>query len=83
MGEIEIPHGPNGFGSVTGFAIGGGAFPFTEEHQFESEPFAAARGHITRVIPPFGAKVLMLEMISWKLILIARQSLAILEGARQ
>jgi len=73
MSEIEILYGPRGF------PVRGAALTLPEEHQLKPEPFAARRGHITRVIPPFRAKVLMLEMISRKLKSITRQSLAILE----
>ena len=58
-------------------------FALPEKHQFETEPFTARRRHITCVIPPFRAKVLMLEMISGKLILITGQGLAILEAAAE
>ncbi len=81
MREIEILHAPGGFG-IRGMGLSSPeAFP--EEHQFKPEPFAARGGHITRVIPPFRAKVLMLEVIPRKLISIARQGIAILEGAAQ
>src|SRR5580704_5454042 len=81
MREVEILHAPDGFG-IRGLGLFSPE-AFTEEHQLKPEPFAARVGHITRVIPPFRAKVLMLEMISGKLISIARQGLAILEGAAQ
>jgi len=81
--KIEILDGPGGSSAATGFIVIGGPFPFPEEDQFESKPFATRRGHITRVIPPFRAKVLMLEMISRKLILITGESFAILEAAAE
>jgi len=55
---------------------------FTEKNQLEAEPFAVPGRHIARVIPPFGAKIWMLEVIPGKLVQIARQGLAILETRR-
>ena len=77
MREIEILDGPSGL--VIRFM----PFAFTKKNQFESEPFTVRRRHITRVIPPFRAKVLMLEMIWRKLIFITGESLAILEAATE
>ena len=77
MREIEILDGPSGL------VVGWVSFSFAKEDQFKPEPFATGRGHITRVIPPFRAKVLMLEVISRKLVSITGESFAILEAAAQ
>ena len=55
--------------------------PFTKEHQLEAEPFTLRLRHITRVIPPFRAKIFVFEMIPGKLVRIAGKSFAILEAA--
>ena len=77
MRKVQILHGPRGL------VIRIMPFPFTKKDQFEPEPFTIRRRHITRVIPPFRAKVLMLEMISRKLIFITGESFAILKAASQ
>ena len=60
MGKIQILHGPDRL------VVGAPILPLTEENQFESEPFTMRVRHITGVIPPFGAKVLMFEVIAWE-----------------
>ena len=54
-----------------------------KEDQLETKPFTLRICHITRVIPPFGAKVFVLEVVAGKLVTIARQRVAIRETARQ
>src|SRR5579863_1539679 len=78
MGEVEVLYVPGRLG-VGGFTVIRTARAFPEKYQFEAVPFAIRRGHITGVIPPFRAKILMLEVISRKLIGITRQGLAVLE----
>jgi hypothetical protein len=78
MGEIDVLYVPCGVGAG-GFTVIGAACAFPEKDQFEAVPFATRRRHITRVIPPFRAKILMLEMVSRKVVGIARQGLAVLK----
>src|SRR3954447_215859 len=78
MREIEVLNGPCGF-------VAGGltALSFPEEDQLESEPVSARGGHVTGVIPPFRAKVLVLEMVARKPIRITGQRLAVLEATAE
>jgi hypothetical protein len=55
----------------------------TKEGQLETKPFTINVCHITRVIPPFGAKVFVFEVVSGKLIAITRQRFAICEPTRK
>src|SRR5215469_17801010 len=73
MRQIKILDGPRRAGLRR--------MPLTlpEENQLESEPFTARSRHITGVIPPFRAKVLMLKVVPWKLVGIAGDSFAIRE----
>ncbi len=50
--------------------------PGPEENKLKAEPFTMRVRHITGVIPPLSAEVLMFEMISGKLVAIAGYSLA-------
>src|ERR1700684_4329272 len=77
MRQIEVLHTPRGR------IIGLMPFPFAKENQFEAVPFTCRPGHITRVIPPFRAKIFMLEVIPGKLVGVTGKSLAILEAAPQ
>ena len=77
VGEVKVLNAPGGLSAC--FVM----FTLAEKHQFKAVPFTSRGGHITRVIPPFSAEILMLEMISRKLIRIAGESLAVVEVGRQ
>ncbi len=76
MRQIEILHVPRGLVFVRV------PFALAEKDQFETEPFAPLIRHIARVIPPFGAKIFVFEMIAGKLVTIAGERLAIRETGR-
>ena len=65
MGQIDVLDGPGGLARLAQ------DLALAEENQLEAVPFTPRTGHIACVIPPFRAKVLMLEMIAGKLIGIA------------
>ena len=60
-----------------------GGFPgaLPKENQLEAEPFTPRPRHITRVIPPFRAKIFVFEVIAGKLVRIAGKSFAVREAA--
>jgi len=77
VGQIEILHRPRR--RVCGIM----AFALAEKDQLETKPLTIRVCHITRVIPPFGAKVFVFEVVSGKLVTITRQRFAIREPTRQ
>jgi hypothetical protein len=70
MSQVEVFHGPNRR------VIGAPILALAEENQLETEPFTSRVHHITGVIPPLSAKVLMLEVIPGKLVVVARDGFA-------
>ena len=70
MGQIKVLNRP------CRRIIIGPILPLPEENQLKAEPFTVPIHHITRVIPPLGAEVLMLEVIAGKLVLIAGDGFA-------
>ena len=70
MGQIQILHGP--YRLVVAAPI----LALAEENELEAEPFTMRIRHITRVIPPLGAEVLMFKVIAGKLVTIAGDGLA-------
>jgi hypothetical protein len=77
MGEIDVLNCPNGL--VIGSLVG--ALP--EECQLKSKGTALGCRQISRVVPPLGSEIRMLEMIAGKGIAVPRQGLAIDHGNRQ
>src|SRR5258708_37955833 len=77
MRQIEVPDRPRRlvFGLVT--------LALAKKYQFEPEPFTIRSRHITRVVPPFGAKIFVFEVVLRKLLAITWQRLAIGESTRQ
>jgi hypothetical protein len=75
--KIEVLHRP------CRLILGRMSLAHPEKYQLETEPFTPGSGHITRVIPPFRAKIFVFEMVSWKLVVITRQRCTVLEIARK
>jgi hypothetical protein len=67
MRKIDILYIPGS--SFGGIAADG----LTEEGQFESEAVALACPQISRVVPPLGLKVRMIEMIAREFVAVSRQ----------
>src|SRR5712664_2465326 len=66
MREVEILHVPSsGLSGITADGL-------PEESQFESEPPAVNRFQISGVVPPFGLKIRMIEMVAREFVAVSR-----------
>jgi hypothetical protein len=76
MRQVEILHFPSA--GLCGIA----AYSLAEESQFESETVAVRGFDISGVVPPFGLKIRMIEMVAWKFVVVPRQGGAVLRRKR-
>src|SRR5713226_2817502 len=76
MRGVEIPHLPSG--GLRGITADG----LPKESQFESESPAVSRFQISGVVPPFGLKIRVIEMIARKFVAVSRQVGAVLRRKR-
>ena len=76
MREVKILHLPGS--NLSGIAADG----LPEESQFEPKPPVVGPFQISGVVPPFGLKIRMIEMISRELVMVSRQGGAVLRRKR-
>ncbi len=68
MRQVQIVHPP--YRRIVRLAV----LALAEKDQLEAVAVAVAGAHVAGVIPPFGAELRVIEMVTRKLVVVARQS---------